>query len=107
MTTTLRVLGAEHPSTLTSIANLTLTLYNQGRWKEAEALEIRGYRRLMRAGSDGRRRIRTDKNRDTTMKLEQPFNVQMQRKKHENFFFFCYSDQMKPHKRPVSKLQHR
>jgi hypothetical protein len=30
------VLGEEHPSTLTSIANLASTYGNQGRWKEAE-----------------------------------------------------------------------
>lgn len=33
-----RVLGGEHPSTLTSIANLALTYRDQGRWKEAEEL---------------------------------------------------------------------
>ncbi|OCK74986.1 HET-domain-containing protein, partial [Lepidopterella palustris CBS 459.81] len=31
-----RVLGEEHPSTLTSMANLASTYRNQGRWKEAE-----------------------------------------------------------------------
>ncbi|KAF1809490.1 hypothetical protein P152DRAFT_468342 [Eremomyces bilateralis CBS 781.70] len=35
-----RVLGAEHPDTLTSLANLASTYRNQGRWKEAEELEI-------------------------------------------------------------------
>ena len=35
-----RVLGAEHPSTLTSMANLASTYRNQGRWKEAEELEV-------------------------------------------------------------------
>ncbi|KAL8939769.1 MAG: hypothetical protein Q9211_002587 [Gyalolechia sp. 1 TL-2023] len=35
-----RVLGEEHPSTLTSIANLALTYKHRGRWKEAEELEI-------------------------------------------------------------------
>ncbi|RMZ89583.1 hypothetical protein DV736_g3190, partial [Chaetothyriales sp. CBS 134916] len=34
------VLGAEHPSTLTSMANLASTFWNQGRWKEAEAQEV-------------------------------------------------------------------
>src|SRR3954469_21221439 len=29
-------LGAEHPDTLTSMANLASTYRNQGRWKEAE-----------------------------------------------------------------------
>ncbi|KAL9579751.1 MAG: hypothetical protein Q9203_006566, partial [Teloschistes exilis] len=36
METTARVLGEEHPNTLTSMANLALTYRNQGRWKEAE-----------------------------------------------------------------------
>jgi len=35
-----RVLGQEHPSTLTSMANLASTYQNQGRWKEAEELEV-------------------------------------------------------------------
>ena len=35
MKTFKRVLGAEHPSTLTSMANLASTYSNQGRWKEA------------------------------------------------------------------------
>ncbi|KAI4260743.1 MAG: hypothetical protein LQ352_000135 [Teloschistes flavicans] len=35
-----RVLGEEHPSTLTSMANLASTYWNQGRWKEAEELEV-------------------------------------------------------------------
>ena len=38
--TSSRVLGNEHPSTLTSMANLASTYWNQGRWKEAEELEI-------------------------------------------------------------------
>ncbi|KAH8648162.1 P-loop containing nucleoside triphosphate hydrolase protein [Tricladium varicosporioides] len=33
-------LGAEHPSTLTSMANLASTYYGQGRWKEAEDLFV-------------------------------------------------------------------
>ncbi|CAG8972335.1 hypothetical protein HYALB_00001738 [Hymenoscyphus albidus] len=40
MTRHKRVLGHEHPSTLTSIANLASTYRNQGRWKEAEDLEV-------------------------------------------------------------------
>jgi len=35
-----RVLGTEHPSTLTSIANLASTYWSQGRWKEAEELDV-------------------------------------------------------------------
>jgi hypothetical protein len=34
------VLGAEHPDTLTSMANLASTYVNQGRWKEAEELGV-------------------------------------------------------------------
>jgi hypothetical protein len=33
-------LGADHPSTLTSMANLASTYWNQGRWDAAEALEV-------------------------------------------------------------------
>src|SRR3954469_21910830 len=40
METSLRVLGEEHPSTLTSMANLASTFWNQGRWKETEELEV-------------------------------------------------------------------
>ncbi len=35
-----RVLGEEHPSTLIIMANLASTYRNQGRWKEAEELEV-------------------------------------------------------------------
>jgi hypothetical protein len=35
-----KVLGEEHPSTLTSMANLASTFWNQDRWKEAEELEV-------------------------------------------------------------------
>jgi hypothetical protein len=40
METRKRVLGVEHPSTLTSMANLASTYSGQGRWKEAEELEV-------------------------------------------------------------------
>ncbi len=40
METTKRVLGEEHPDTLTSMANLASTYRNQGRWDEAEKLEV-------------------------------------------------------------------
>ncbi|KAH8655573.1 hypothetical protein BX600DRAFT_384999, partial [Xylariales sp. PMI_506] len=33
-------LGADHPDTLTSIANLASTYWNQGRWQEAEKLDV-------------------------------------------------------------------
>ena len=34
------VLGAEHPSTLTRMANLASTFQKQGRWREAEELDV-------------------------------------------------------------------
>jgi hypothetical protein len=40
METSSRVLGVEYPSTLTSMANLASTYRDQGRWKEAEELEV-------------------------------------------------------------------
>ncbi|KAJ5460953.1 uncharacterized protein N7458_002505 [Penicillium daleae] len=33
-------LGVDHPDTLTSMANLASTYWNQGRWEEAEQLEV-------------------------------------------------------------------
>jgi hypothetical protein len=35
-----RVLGAEHPDTLASMHNLAVTFSDQGRWTEAEALQV-------------------------------------------------------------------
>jgi tetratricopeptide (TPR) repeat protein len=40
METRKRVLGEEHPDTLTSMANLASTYWNQGRWTEAEKLDV-------------------------------------------------------------------
>jgi hypothetical protein len=40
METRKRVLGEEHPSTLTVMANLASTFRHQGRWKEAEELFV-------------------------------------------------------------------
>jgi len=40
METRKRVLGEEHPDTLTSMGNLASTYRNQGRWNEAEKLEV-------------------------------------------------------------------
>ena len=37
---TKKLLGAEHPDTLTAMANLASTYRNQGRWNEAEQLEV-------------------------------------------------------------------
>jgi len=39
MEMSLRVLGSEHPDTLTNIADLASTFWNQGRWTKAEELE--------------------------------------------------------------------
>ena len=39
--TSLKELGEEHPSTLTSMDNLASTFRMQGRWKEAEKLEVK------------------------------------------------------------------
>jgi hypothetical protein len=33
-------LGADHPDTLRSMANMAATYKNQGRWKEAEELQV-------------------------------------------------------------------
>jgi hypothetical protein len=41
METSKTVLRAEHPDTLTSMANLASTYRNQGRWGEAEQLDVR------------------------------------------------------------------
>ena len=41
METRRRVLGEEHPQTLTSMASLAVTYMNQGRWTEAKALQER------------------------------------------------------------------
>ena len=35
-----KLLGAEHPDTLGSMANLASTYWNQGRWSEAEKLAV-------------------------------------------------------------------
>ena len=35
-----KLLGAEHPDTLTSMASLATTYRNQGRWNEAEQFEV-------------------------------------------------------------------
>jgi hypothetical protein len=40
METRKRVVGQEHPSTLARMSNLASTYRNQGRWKEAEQLEV-------------------------------------------------------------------
>ena len=35
-----KLLGAEHPHTLTSMGNLAATYRNQGKWNEAEQLDV-------------------------------------------------------------------
>jgi hypothetical protein len=40
METRKKKLGADHPDTLTSMANLASTYRNQGRWDAAEELEV-------------------------------------------------------------------
>jgi Tetratricopeptide repeat len=40
MEMTKRLLGQEHPDTLSSMNNLASTYQNQGRWKEAEELGV-------------------------------------------------------------------
>jgi Tetratricopeptide repeat len=40
MEMTKRLLGQEHPGTLSSMNNLASTYQNQGRWKEAEELGV-------------------------------------------------------------------
>jgi tetratricopeptide (TPR) repeat protein len=52
MQTTKRVLGDEHPDTLTSMANLASTYRKQGRWKEAEELNVQVMQARMRVLSD-------------------------------------------------------
>ncbi len=41
METDSKVLGLEHSSTLTIMANLASKSWNQGQWKEAEELEVK------------------------------------------------------------------
>jgi hypothetical protein len=55
--TTKRVLGDEHPDTLSSMANLATTYWKQGRWKEAEELEVQVL--------ETRKRVLSNKHPDT------------------------------------------
>ncbi|KAK7177485.1 kinesin light chain [Paraphaeosphaeria sporulosa] len=52
MQTMKRVLGDEHPDTLTRMANLASTYWNQGRWKEAEELEVQVVQTMKRVLGD-------------------------------------------------------
>jgi tetratricopeptide (TPR) repeat protein len=53
MQTTKRVLGDEHPDTLTSINNLASTYSDQGQWKEAEELQVQVMKTRKRLLGDG------------------------------------------------------
>ena len=46
--TCVKVLGVEHPDTLTSMGNLALLYKDQGRWKEAEELKVHVVEALLR-----------------------------------------------------------
>ena len=52
-----RVLGEEHPNTLTSMGNLASTYADQGRWKEAEELGVQGL--------EARKRVLGEEHSDT------------------------------------------
>jgi tetratricopeptide (TPR) repeat protein len=56
-----RLLGDEHPDTLTSMANLASTFRNRGRWKEAEELEVE----VMQA----MKRVLGNEHRDTLLSI--------------------------------------
>ncbi|KAG9197006.1 hypothetical protein G6514_002694, partial [Epicoccum nigrum] len=47
-----RVLGDEHPDTLTSMSNLALTYWSEGRWKEAEELQVQVIQTMERVLGD-------------------------------------------------------
>jgi tetratricopeptide (TPR) repeat protein len=47
-----RVLGDEHPNTLTSMNHLALTYWNQGQWKEAEELSMQVMQTMKRVLGD-------------------------------------------------------
>jgi hypothetical protein len=47
-----RLLGEEHPNTLTSMNNLALTYHHQGRWDEAEFLLVQTAHSLRRKFGD-------------------------------------------------------
>ena len=49
MEMTQKLLGAEHPDTLRSMANIAATYRNQGRWNEAEQLHMEMRKKLLGA----------------------------------------------------------
>jgi hypothetical protein len=52
MQTMKRVLGDEHPDTLTSMDNLASTYSNQERWTKAEELEVEAMQTMKRVLGD-------------------------------------------------------
>jgi Cdc6-like AAA superfamily ATPase len=62
METRKRVLGDEHPDTLTSMGNLALTYWNQGRWKDAEELNVQVI--------ETRKRVLGDEHPDTLTSMD-------------------------------------
>ena len=62
-----KLLGAEHPDTLTSMANLAVTYWNQGRWKEAEQLGVQV--------TDIRKKLLGEEHPDTLASMENLANT--------------------------------
>jgi hypothetical protein len=72
------VLGDEHPHTLGSMANLASTYSNQGRWKEAEELQVQ----VMQT----RKRVLGDEHPDTLTSMHNlAFTLQSQARRKEAF----------------------
>ncbi|KAH8707092.1 kinesin light chain, partial [Phaeosphaeriaceae sp. PMI808] len=61
METSSRVLGEDHPHTLSTMANLASTFWNQGRWKEAEELFVQ----VIETSSRGGGRVLGEEHPDT------------------------------------------
>jgi tetratricopeptide (TPR) repeat protein len=57
----LKVLGEEHPDTISTIANLAATYRGQGRWKEAEELQVKVV--------EAKRRVLGEEHPDTTISM--------------------------------------
>jgi ankyrin repeat protein len=69
METRKKVLEEEHPDTLSSMANLAWTYNEQGRWKEAEELEMQAMetRVKLMLGRDGIDRASADSDSRTPL----------------------------------------
>jgi hypothetical protein len=68
-----RVLGEGHPNTLSSMANLAATHWIQGRWKEAEELDVS----IMEAS----KRVLGDEHPDTLTSMASPaYTLRSQRR---------------------------